>query len=216
MAVDLKYAGALIDGSELSTHSNSRILGIRLRKFSLWHRLLLRTVQSPFLGGKDATVTLFDLATAAGICSLPYGNSKVRRPWLAPLIMQIKAILLTIWRWKTRKEENQFKRLFRKEVDTFLEYCSDYLQEPDFAIIPFEGDRKRPHTPRGKAPPEIEQVADIVGWSKCSFEDAWNMPVGLSNWYRVIAIREAGTDVDFVTERERKFQEKLPKDFRFK
>ena len=63
-----------------------------------------------------------------------------------------------------------------------------------------------------------DDKGNIIGWAKgdITLEQAWNMQIGLMNWLRPIALREAGVDVDFVTEKERKFQATLPLEFRIR
>jgi hypothetical protein len=212
--VDPAYAGALIDGRG-DDYSGCILLGVRLRKFCLWHRLLLRVVQSPLVTGKP--ITMFDIRVAVGICSTQFGDSKIRKPRLYPTLLFLRSLALTfLWPWRVKGpdgKERWHQRSLRKLALAFVEYTGDYKQEPEFAVIPPKSGSSSPEL-RGKAPPELEQawlIAKHTGWSE---EYVWNMPLGRSNWYRVLALKADGADIDFVDDNERKFRETVPPQFR--
>lgn len=214
MAVlDPEFVAAWIDGSEDPNWSTYRVLGRKLRPFCLWHRLLLKAVDSPFLKGK-AQYTLRDVRIFVGICSLGYGQSKTRKPWIIPATIYVRAFLVAIFSRK-KAELNPLQRILTKQIEQALEYAGEYLQEPEFCIIPAE---KRPKqtrsTPRGRCPDELEQIADIIGWTGWSQRTCWELPIGQANWLRICALQAKGNDIDFVTEEEREFQESLPPEYR--
>ena len=223
MAVDLTFAGAFIDGSSDASGanwSNVRILGHRLRKFSLWHRVLLRTVESPFAKGKG-NVTMWDIRVLVGICELPFGNSDVSHPWLMPFLLRLRAALSVLIPFRGRAlpgQPNAQERALAALRDQVINYCGDYLQEPVYSIRPPETDGKarKSQLPAGRAPDELEQVSDIVGYTHWPQEYVWNMPIGQANWWRAMAIRAAGNDIDFVDSKDKAFQDKLGPEFRHK
>lgn len=199
-------------------------MGKRMRPFSLWHRLLLGTVQSPFLcnGDKD----LRDVCIAVGICRTQFGNSKIRKPWLTPSLVWGRMLLWALLphrKTKTIEEQpeaekeqplNPMQRSIQKYSEAFLEYAGDYLQNPDFAVIPPETSG-RTRTLRGKPPAELDQVCDLIGFG-ISEDRAWNMGIGLANWYRVMALKHKGADIDFIDKEEKEFQSQLPPGYRWK
>lgn len=215
MAVDLKFLASLIDNSDSSELSEHRILGVRLRKFCLWHRLLLRAAESPFVLTKP--VSLFDLRTAVGICRLRFGQSKVKRPRIAPALLLAGAALRGLFTRRANDPEagNPLQQALHGATSDFLSYCGDYLQDPDYAIIPSDIGRSKPRTPRGRPPQELEHAADLIHFG-FSEQRAWEMPLGLANFYRVMAFKQSGADVDFITPEEKAFQANLPEEYRIR
>lgn len=219
--MDQVVAAAFIDGSRSPVYSNHRILGVRLRKFCLWHRWLLNTIDSPFM--RKGPVTMFDLRTAVGICRLSYQETYVRRPWLTPILIYAKALCASLWCRKPgpcpsdpEGKQNHLQRTLQKRADAFLKYTSDYLQDPEYAIIPPEhGPKYVPQTPRGRFDDCIEHIGELIAFGipeRC----AWEMPIGRARVYRIIARRVAGNDVDVTTPEELAFRKTVPPQFRNK
>ena len=215
-AVDLTFAGAFIDNQDNLEWSGTRIFGVRLRKFCLWHRLLLRTIDSPFT--RKGAVTLRDLRTAIGVCRLKYGDSRVVKPKLGPFLMVCGLTaggLLRRWKKPADpKEPNPLQKTLARRVDAFLEYCGDYLQQPEYTIITPDTKSPHPQTPRGRAPEELQHASELISWSGWSEATVWNLPLGKANWYRAMAHKEKGYDVDFLTPEEKAFQATLPQSFK--
>jgi len=182
---DRVFAAAYIDNG-----TKTKVLGVTLNPFSPWHLFLLQVIDSPFLKAGD--VQLYDLRRAVGICRLQYPDSRTRLPF-------------------TLKPMN-LKRL-EAEVVTFLGYISNYLQKPEYSIIPVEpfprqGGRAPP--PKGNPPPEvISLVFDAAKGANISINEAWNMPIGQAYVAQVMRLCEIGANVDFMDEKEREFQETL-------
>jgi hypothetical protein len=175
--LDPSLAGAFIDGGV-----SHRLLGVRLRPFSLWHLLLLQTLDSPFL--RKGQVGLHDLRTAIGICRLRFGQSRVRRPSLGLVLLCRKGA-------------------FHDAVCDFLSYTGGYLYKPDYSIVPSK------YSTPGKVSgaPEIFRLAsDVIGWSHWTEDHVWNMAPGRAQWYRSSALRAIGADVDFVSQADRDFE----------
>ncbi|MEA3208370.1 MAG: hypothetical protein QOE70_1427 [Chthoniobacter sp.] len=187
MCLDPSLAGAFIDGG-----IRHRLLGVPVFRFSLWHLLLLQALDSPFL--RHGEVGLFELRTAVGVCRLRFGQSRVRRPWLGPLT------LARLCR----------KGGLRREVCEFLSYTADYLYKPEYSI---RAPRLPPGAstgPQSNGAPEILKLAgDIIGWSQWPEAYVWELPPGRAHWYRALAQRAMGADVDFVTPEDREFNEAM-------
>lgn len=216
--MDPSFIGALIDGSPNAEWSTVRILGRRLRKFSLWHRLLLSAFQSPFVTGEP--VTLRDLRIAVAVCSLAFPDSKTRLPWVMPFLSRLWLVVRAIVSRgkKDKGGDNVVQADLRKQVEAFVFYTKDYLQEPEYTVIPLEsnGIPSKPETPRGRAPEVMEHVAELIAFTHWDDKKIWNLPIGYANWLKVMAIKHKGADVSFVTEDERKFQAKLGPEYRRK
>jgi len=216
MAVDPKFLAAWIDGQPDSEWSGTSIFGHKLRKFSLWHRTLLKAVDSPFM--RKGSVALFDLRNAVGICKLKYPDSRIVRPKLGPFLMTLGLItrgLLSRQKPSTDpKVPNPLQKALAGRITTFLEYCGDYLQEPEYTIIPPDIKGGGGRTPRGQAPDELQHASELIAWSGWSEDVVWNLPLGKASWYRAMARKAAGLDVDFITPAEKEFQAQLPESFR--
>lgn len=169
-------------------------------------------------------VTMRDLRIAAGICRLLPFDSRIRKPWLIPSWIYVKALLA---RRRPRnpgaatstdgQPMNALQRALQKQADAFLGYCQDYLQAPEYSIIPPQsiGKPLPPQTPRGKLDDIVEHVGELITWGIPEHR-AWSMPVGMANTYRIIARRAAGSDVDVITQEEREFMDEVPSNFRRK
>lgn len=184
-------AAAFIDGSRGDGFSPHRFVGCRLRRFSLWHLFLLQTIASPFVRLGD--VTLWDLLTAVGICRLRFDDSRIVRPWLGPV---------TLCRLAR-------KGGLHREVMRFLAYTGDYLQKPEYCIHTREVQGSAPSPQRSSAPELLTLAADIMGWCRAPERWVWELPPGRAYWYRSMAQRALGADVDFMNEEERAFQDQM-------
>lgn len=210
-AIDLNLAGAFVNGRN-DGMSNTVLLGVRLRPFSIWHRVLLKTVDSPFITGQR--VTLWDFRVAAGICRSTFGRSRLSKPYLWAFLIHCLAFLRA-FAWKDRTRTPMQVELERLK-QAFADYTGDYLQTPEYSFVPPDTDGRptRSRPPVGRAPDEIEQIGELIHWSGWSREVVWNLPIGEANWYRAMAQRSAGNELDFVDEREKAFRAKLPDEFR--
>lgn len=216
MSLDPSLVGALIDGSSDGEWSTVRILGRKLRKFCLWHRFLLTAFGSPFVTGEK--VTLWDLRIAVAVCSLGFPDSNTHKPWVVPFLSRLWLVLRAIVSRgkKTKDGDNVVQADLRKRVEAFIFYTKDYLQEPEYTVIPPDtnGVPSRPETPRGRAPEVMEHVADLIVFTGWDDKKIWNLPLGYANWLRAMALKHKGADVSFVTESEREFQKQLPPEYR--
>ncbi len=204
MAVDQNFAGAFIDGSDGSGHYPVKVLGVRLRRLCLWHKLLLRTLNSPYL--RQGAASMWELRTAVGICRLRFGDSRIRRPILVPSLIYVVSIVKLFLSSKKKRAAgyNPLRASLQKQSDAFLLYTGNYLQEPEYTVIPPK--TRGTDGSRGRAPDELEQAAQLINWSKWTERTVWELPLGRANWYRVMAQRDAGLDVDFANEHDRQFR----------
>jgi hypothetical protein len=183
--VDRTFVSALIDNGE-----RHKVLGVTLLPFSAWHLFLLQVSESPFL--KAGEVYLYHLRRAVGICRLRYRASRTRPPFF-PLFMNQKKLEI--------------------EVKKFMVYIEDYLQRPEYNIMPIDEFRQPSRVSRTPSPaPDVVQLAfDAAHGANVSISEAWNMPVGEAYIAQAMYYKTQGLQVDFMTEDEREFQEELKK-----
>lgn len=177
--------------------SGHRVLGRRLRPFSLWHLLVLTGIESPFVQPLDpkAPPSGGDLVTAVDICRNRYPEARVGgRGWL-------------------RRAAN-FLRLagggFIRQAQMFLSYRAAFEAGPEFQIVPSR--HASSGEPRGQPPLIFEMVIAAMKVARCSRAEAWNLPPGEAAWYRSEWLRERGADVDFLTPEVQADQERLAHD----
>lgn len=95
----------------------------------------------------------------------------------------------------------------------FMVYLGDYINKPEYGIIPFDEfsrGSKPVHLPT--PPPETVQLAfDVAAGAHVPIQDAWNMPLGQAYVAQAMHYREKGLKVDFMNESEREFQDSLRK-----
>ncbi|MEA3210983.1 MAG: hypothetical protein QOE70_4040 [Chthoniobacter sp.] len=181
--LDPSLAGAFIDGGH-----QARVLGVRLRRFSLWHVLLMQTLDSPFL--REGGVSLHDLRTAIGLCRLRFEDSQIRRPWIGPIS------LLKLCR----------RGGLHREVLRFIAYTADYVHKPEYSVRPPKLPPGATITMPGAGAPEIFKLAsDVIGWSHWPEAHVWEMSPGRAHWYRTMKLQAQGADVDFMTPEDRAF-----------
>ncbi len=220
MAANTEFFKAFIDGSDSSEWSDVRILGKRLRKFSLWHCLLLRAAESPLVGKGE--VGMRDLQNAIAICRLKFGQSKIRRPRLTPVIIRIRTTLAAIasifrfWRKVPQGTLPPYHEALKRAMEAFVSYTGDYFAKPELCIHSPSSENSVPQTARGRLPQEIEHATDLMASPGLAIPEdrAWNMPVSMANFYRPICWRIRGVDCDFVTEEEEAFCAQLPPEYR--
>lgn len=212
-----KLFSAFIDGGKAGDWSRTRFLGVRLRKFSLWHRMLLRAVESPFI--TSGVVTMRDLRIAAGVCRCGFGDSRIRKPWLAPFLLYVRMIAVALiprFRPKTPTDApNAVQQALAKHSEALLEYFGDYLAEPEYAVRRKGSANNDPQIPRGTFNEEFEHITELVMFfhGSLTLTQIWDMPVSAANYWRVVARRASGADVDPVTDAEAEFRKTLPPEF---
>jgi hypothetical protein len=163
--------------------SEHRVLGLRLRPFSLWHQFLLSAADSPLLQS-ESEIELTDLARAVSICRCRYHQSDFG-----------VGMRLRSW-WSVAGKGG-----FAKELSAFRDYIRDFQSSPEYSIIP--PDHAAPSTPRGQPPELLKIVDDVMHEARCSRRAAWEMPEGEARWWHAMALRRKGVDLNFMTPEER-------------
>ena len=165
--------------------SGHKVLGRRLRPFCLWHSFLLEQMGSPFVTG--AGVTAADLSRAVAVCRCRYGGvSRTPRFSLAAF-------------WKV------LGRGLGSEVQLFREYVADFQTRPDYRVIPPRG---ATGPARGQAPEYLRLVAEVIAMTRCSRQEAWEMPVGEARWWFALGLKNRGADLDFADAEQRAAEER--------
>lgn len=187
MAIDRVFAAAYIDNG-----NQHKVLGVKLRPFCAWHLFLLQVVESPFINA--GVVELYHLRRAVGICRLKFPDSRTKPP-IPPLVINQAGL--------------------EREVHRFLEYVGDYLQKPEFTIIPIHEFGSQDRIPKNPSPPpeSIQLVFDAAKGANVSLNEAWNMPIGQAYIAQAMYFKQQGTLVDFLTDKEREYQAGLKASF---
>jgi hypothetical protein len=168
VALDEAFAEAWLNNSH-------KILGFRLKPFSLWHRFLLSITGSRVMESDD--INIYDIIGFCRICTNQY-----------PRV-----------RYKVRKLD-QFLLLFHRQksqVPAELEaYIKDYCAFPEF------WEKKQEGKSGGGAP---EPLGSVVALMQMGFSnnEAWDMPVGMAQYYTATYMQQQGGDIDFITPEEK-------------
>ena len=171
--------------------SNHRVLGRRLRPFSLWHRLLLRSIDSPFLDA-TRTATPQDLDRLASICRCRYLQVDFNARGTARLFWQISAGGLD------------------RNTDALAKYMEDFGARPDYREAPTNApDKSAPELPIGRPELEFTQACAIVKWSRWPEAMVWEMPECMSEWYYTMAMEADGARFDFTNDERREYEANL-------
>lgn len=178
--------------AEAVVHSHRhRVLGFRLKPFSLWHAANLDFFESPFLGHKQPA-DIAALYVAARICQLKYphvfrrGYLERAVEWWA--ILRFKAL-------KRQKDRVSFPLL--REIAKFSAYLQDYASRPEY----MSGEDAVPV----KCPWYLYEAATLktynprMTWSQC-----WDFPVGEAGWCNAAMHEARGIKIELVTPEYRK------------
>lgn len=173
MALDPKYAEAFVNVPH-------KVLGFKLRPFSLWHKFLLEFYDNPLVAGEES-VSAEDVLQAIQVCRVEFPDPPKRE---------------TIW---TKIRLLLFSWDQEKESENFTNYIEDYLAFPEFWDKEEEGGKT------SGAPDTLTMAVQLfeLGFSEA---DTWNMPLGKIYWYGAASAVLKGADIDFVTEEEKDMQ----------
>ncbi len=210
-------------GDPWSAH---RVLGLPLRPFCLWHRLMLETIESPLLdpravvSGSGFKVSGPSTAPQTGDAQPETRNQKPET-FITPADLK-RAVAVCRCRFRQwqvlapltfRDHLRTAHGGFAREMDAFNAYILDFTSRPDYSI-------KTPGNPRpsgggsvGQPPETFRQVAELIGWSHWQAQVCWELPVSEVEWYLAQAVTERcgalGSQVDFLTAEDREFQRQL-------
>jgi hypothetical protein len=216
---DERYAEAM-----LHKPGGHRVLGKRLKPFSMWHKLQLEYSQSKILLGGAG---IWDLWCAVQICRTQYPERVLWEPrwggW--------NPLWHRFWKMKYGKKS------LAREIHSFVKYAGDYQSGPKMwggkgsAVVRYGealealgealGDKEM--VAKGRAAKEhgenmgssdrdvdetLEQIMIAVKLGGLSLEKAWNMPLGELGWLNVCLIKMEGGKVNVWTPmEEQKFEE---------
>jgi len=154
----------------------------------MWHLFLLQVLESPFVVAGD--ITLHDLKNAIAICTLKYRNSQVCRP-IFPLALRLKTL--------------------QKRVNQFVEYLGDYIERPEYTIVPWDikGPPPRLGLPTTDAPAIIVVVFEAAHALQMPVKEVWDMPIGEVYVAQAMYQRLQGNRLNFVDDDQRKFEADL-------
>lgn len=138
-----------------------RVFGLQMRPYSLWHKLQLEAVDSPFLTG--AQITPAAVEVLARVCCTEYPRSAdLRTP------RGIRRML-----WLLRRSAYQWQT----EAARANAYLTDYASYPKYWGDKIGGAGSR----------QIDDGLEIVSFLalKTGWADTyiWNLPVGMAHWY---------------------------------
>jgi hypothetical protein len=202
---DPRFAEAL-----LHEPGGHKVLGRRLRPFSLWHRLQLEYANSRLLLGGAG---LWDLWCAVQVCCTQYPKRAAWGPW--------RPLWHAFWWLRYGWRPNWY---IRREMGRFVRYVEDYASHPKYwggkgssmrrlgeaaaelaaatqdeelaqdarrvlgeAAAMDGGDRDIDDT--------IEQVGVAMRLGGLRKEEAWNMPAGELSWLNLVLLRGEGAKI---------------------
>lgn len=175
MALDEKFAEAFVN---LEQH---KVLGYKLKPFSIWHRFLLEFFNSPLIGG-DEKANISHILQAISICRVSYPDYPKKQSVFSKLNLLCRS-------WDAEKQSKNF-----------MNYIEDYASFPDL----WNGESKE-GSKSSSAPETLSMTVQLIelGFSE---HDSWNMAIGKAFWYTAISALLKGAEIDFVTQEEREMQ----------
>jgi hypothetical protein len=179
---DERYAEAV-----LHVPGGHRVLGVRLRPFSAWHRTVLEYVDSPVMTGGE--VGPADLRLAVEVCrrGFPDMPCAPRGLW-ARLCAESRAM------------KDARNRRFAQERAAFSAYLGDYVSMP---VIMCNGGKGKVES---AVIPDIDQtlmdVAVYRFYTGCPRNEPWDLPIGELGWMNAAIARTQGVQLSVVTTEE--------------
>jgi hypothetical protein len=171
-----------------------RVLGYRLRPFSLYHQFLLESIGSPIITGK-AQITVIDLEIACRICASGYNEYRraSARPGFWQKVAFAKKVLMTD---------------LPKEIAKFDRYFADYVALPERhgSAAPSKNGKVYQEFP---SPLSIAGLLMVKGFEGGCREKIWMTPLGEAHWYCATFLRLEGVDLKLITDHDREFIEGL-------
>lgn len=160
-----------------------RVLGRKLRPYCLWHEFLLLASENPLFCESGEEINITHLEAAVRICQCRFGELPGTR--MSGFWVGMKAVFLGLDR----------------QLERFRTYISDYNSGPQVW-------QKESVSSKGGPPGTIYTVTQCLSLG-IGEERAWEMPIGLALWYSSTRQFDKGTEMDFVTERNRRMMEQL-------
>jgi hypothetical protein len=179
--------------AEAVVHSRAhRVLGFKLKPFSLWHAANLDFVESPFAGHKKP-IDFGALLVAARICQLRFPDV---------LRKQHRLHLLDWWRlrkyraFKFTKNKKLVLPLLA-EINKFSAYLRDYASRPEYMSTEDSVPVKCPWYLFETA--MLKRYNPAFTWAQC-----WDFPVGEAGWCNAAMHEAHGMKIELVTPEYRK------------
>lgn len=146
-----------------------KVLGKKLKPFSLTHCLYLEAIESPFMAvinGGEANITRKDLELAVLICSSDDPLGEISRAYAL------------------RNIGMKFHR-FKRGCTRFLSYLTDFVTVPEL-WDKTEGENVL------NAPWILSKATLLLTKTSMSLSEIWNMPLGELLWYSACIAEHAG------------------------
>lgn len=167
--------------------SGHRVLGRRLRPYSLWHKVQLEFHNSPFLAGGPLTVADVELAVRICRTQFPVAARMPARGRLGRLL------------WVFRAERVDVV----EHRDAFLAFLADYDSGAKLWNTAGSGTRR-------DVDESIEEVTLYREYTGAVRWEPWNLPIGELYWMNILHARRAGAKVKVWTPTdEREFRKNL-------
>jgi hypothetical protein len=150
-------------------HDAPKVLGYKLRTFSVYHLALLRAVNSPFISGLEIRPS--DVIIFAKICTLKHGE------------------ILKSFSFYDRVKERYLclnQHVFIKNVLNLMQFRENSMAGPTY------WESEKGISLRDLSAPY--EAALVVKLTKAGFRNAWDMQIGLSMWLMAV-IDELDGDV---------------------
>lgn len=187
---------------EAFIHGPHQVMGRRLQRLTLRHRLWLEAFDSPLVTGGEAS--LVDLEMASRVCSIPFED----------LEREIPAMVAS-GPGRFRRFRFALSSLFRsatKEYNAFQAYLLDHGCPPAIhgseveTVGDGEGDEIADASP---LPSLLMLVTGLIrcGWSQP--EAVWRLSPGEAEWYLTGGYLHRGVDVKVKSPHDEQFEEEM-------
>lgn len=156
-----------------------KVCGRNLQTFTLWHHLVLSSINSPVaLGGPNISIP--DLLLAVRVCGLKYGEQQIK-----PTIKDV------FWRLKLTRN----KKRFREEASKFYAWMSLQCSPPRF----YRGGNTGGVTKGIESGPRCLGLAcSLMYRGGVNEHDAWNSSLGKALWMDVQFAQLEGIQLRFL------------------
>jgi hypothetical protein len=182
---DERYAEAF-----LHVPLGHRILGVKLKPFSAWHRTVLEYIDSPVVTGEQ--VLSGDLRMAVEVCRRNYPNTPPPAKGIGRFFSESR----------NRREANRAAgnpQRHLESVSAFFGYVEDYVSLPKLMF----GSKKGNVVTERSAVPDIDQtlmdVAIYRYYTGCPRSEPWDLPLGELLWMNAAIAKTQGVDLHVVT-----------------
>jgi hypothetical protein len=168
-----------------------RVLGRKLKPFSLAHRLVLEAIDSPFCY-EDRPFSFADLAIAIRICASSDPFAPIDPPtWMDRFRF-----------WRAAFDPAYFRQCSQQ----FVDYLEDHSSSPKF------WNRVDDELHREAIPWLLHVAASILRQTSLSEAEVWAMPLGRALWYATALAKQDGCDLDVLTTQDEELLDSIHKE----